>query len=130
MLNDAEKNYVKWFKKADEDELSAVAILDDRDGAPSTVCFLSQQITEKYLKGLLVFFGKRFSKIHDLIELEELILTIDQDIKEFEAELDFLNRFYIESRYPGDYPEFTWNDAEEAYKGAKKIKEFVLNKIK
>jgi len=130
MLNDTEKNYLKWFKKANEDELSVKSILDDRDGAPSTVCFLSQQIAEKYLKGLLVFFNKEFPKMHDLIDLEELILTFDQNIKEFEKDLDFLNRFYIESRYPGDYPEFNWNDAEEAYKGAKKIKEFVLNKIK
>jgi len=130
MLNDTEKNYLKWFKKANEDELSVKSILDDRDGAPSTVCFLSQQIAEKYLKGLLVFFNKEFPKMHDLIDLEELILTFDQDIKEFEKDLDFLNRFYIESRYPGDYPEFNWNDAEGAYKGAKRIKEFVLNKIK
>lgn len=128
--NNVEKNYLSWLRKANEDGLSAEAILKDKDGAPSTVCFLSQQMAEKYLKGLLVFYEKEFSKIHDLIKLEELLLDIEPDIEKLDRELDLLNRYYIETRYPGDYPEFTWEDAEEAYKSAKKIKKFVLENIK
>lgn len=47
-----------WFKKAQDDELSCEDILDDRRGAPSTVCFLSQQLAEKRLKGYLVYQGE------------------------------------------------------------------------
>jgi len=129
MLNNTEKHYLDWFNKADEDELNTVSILKHRDGTPSVVCFLSQQMAEKYLKGLLVYHEKDFPKIHDLIKIEELLLEFEPEIKEYKDELDLLNRYYIETRYPGDYPEFTWQEGEQAYEAAKKIKEFVLSKI-
>ncbi|MEI7621878.1 MAG: HEPN domain-containing protein [Candidatus Moraniibacteriota bacterium] len=44
-------------------------------------------------------------------------------------EANLLNQFYIETRYVGDYPDFSWNDAKQAYEAAKKIKEFVLSEI-
>lgn len=129
MKDNLKKDYQEWFKKAEEDELSINAILKE-GGAPSTACFLSQQMAEKYLKGLLVFYNKEFSKVHDLLELESLILTIDQEIKNYEEELDSLSTYYIETRYPGDYPEFTWDEAKKGFAAALKIKEFVLAKIK
>ena len=118
----------EWFIKAQDDELSAKAILRGRDGAPSTVCFLSQQIAEKYLKGLLIFHGGTFPKIHDLLELKELLLEKGADINQLHKEAKTLNRYYIDARYPGDYPEFSWQDAEEAFEAAKKIRDFVLKK--
>lgn len=36
----------------------------------------------------------------------------------------------FETRYPGEFPEISWDEAEEAYKAAEKIKEFVLEKTK
>jgi HEPN domain-containing protein len=123
------KNYLEWFQKADEDELNAMSILKHRDGTPSGVCFLSQQMAEKYLKGLLIYNNKNFPKIHDLIQLQTLLLDIISDIKDYNNELDLLTTYYFETRYPGDYPEFTWEEAEEAHEAAKKIKQFVLSKI-
>jgi len=123
------KNYLDWFQKADEDELNAGSILKHRDGTPSGVCFLSQQMAEKYLKGLLIYNNKSFPKIHDLIQLQTLLLDIIPDIKDYSNELDLLTTYYFEARYPGDYPEFTWKEAEQAYESAKRIKEFVLSKI-
>lgn len=120
----------RWFKKGDEDELNALSILKHRDGTPGAVCFLSQQIAEKYLKGLLVFLKNDLVKIHDLVKLEEIISEALPDMREMHQETSLLNRFYIETRYPGDFPEFSWKDAEEAYAAAKKIKKFVLEKAK
>lgn len=128
-MKNSEKNYQEWFKKAQEDELSISAILKE-DGAPSTVCFLSQQMAEKYLKGLLVFHNKVFLKVHDLLELEMLLLEFEPEIKQYDDELDVLNRYYIETRYPGDYPEFSLQEAREAFEAVKRIKNFVLDKIK
>lgn len=124
------QNYLDWFKKADEDELNALSILKHRDGTPGAVCFLSQQTAEKYLKALLVFNNKKFPKIHDLVGLQTLLLDIVPDVKYLSNELDLLATYYFETRYPGDYPEFLWVDAEEACKAARKIKEFVLGKTK
>lgn len=130
MKDNPEKNYEEWFKKAEEDRLNANSILTHRDGAPSGVCFLSQQVAEKYLKGFLIFLNKEFPKVHDLLELESLIFLVNHEIKNHEKELDLLSTFYVETRYPGDYPEFTWQDAEQAYAAALNIKKFVLDKIK
>lgn len=129
MPNKPGKSYLEWFKKAKEDELSAMIIIRE-GGAPSTACFLAQQIAEKYLKGLLVFYNKKFPKIHDLFELETLLLKITPEIKEVQQDLEFLNRYYIETRYPGDYPQFSLKEAKEAFEKALKIKEFVLKKCK
>ena len=120
----------EWFTKAQEDELSAKDILQDRQGAPGTVCFLSQQMAEKYLKGYLVYKGKRFPKIHQLDRLTKLCEGIELDFQEIKEESEFLSAFYITTRYPGDYPQFSFKQAEEAFEKASKIKKFVLAKIK
>ena len=127
MKSNREEDYEEWFRKAEEDELSTKAVL--ASGAPSTGCFLSQQMAEKYLKGLLVFYSKDFSKVHDLLELERLLLEVAPDVKNYEKELDILNSYYIETRYPGDYPEFTKEEAKQAFEAAIRIKDFVLGKI-
>jgi HEPN domain-containing protein len=123
------KNYLDWLKKADEDELNVVSILKHRDGTPGAACFLSQQMAEKYLKGLLVRNGKSFPKVHDLIQLQTLLLDIAPNIKDYSGELDVLITYYFETRYPGDYPEFSWADAEEAYTAAKKSKSSCWKKL-
>lgn len=121
----------RWVKKAEEDKLNIQSILKHRDGTPSVVCFLSQQMAEKYLKGLLIFFDLELEKIHDLIKLSSLLKNNTPQIMEIGNEATLLNEYYIKTRYVGDYPEFSWKDAEEAYEeAAKKIKEFFLKKIK
>ena len=119
-----------WFSKADDDELNIKSILKHRDGTPSAACFLSQQMAEKYLKGLLVFEKNELFKTHHLIRLKEIISDVVPDINMIHNEASILNDYYIETRYPGDFPEFTWNDAEKAYEAAARIKEFVLGKIR
>lgn len=127
MKKNHKQRHQDWFRKASEDELSAKAVLEN--GAPSTGCFLSQQMAEKYLKGLLVYLGQNFPKVHDLLELESLILEKNPDVSSIHSDLQLLNRYYVETRYPGDYPEFTLTECQEAYEAALRIKDFVLNKI-
>ncbi|MDP3996024.1 MAG: HEPN domain-containing protein [bacterium] len=129
MPNSNIKAHEEWIKKVADDELNAQSILTHRDGAPSGVCFLSQQIAEKYLKALLVFHQKPFLKVHDLLELETRLLEIEPDVKTLHQELVSLNRYYIETRYPGDYPDFSWQDADEAFKAASDIANFVKQRI-
>lgn len=122
-------NYSKWFNKAEEDELSIRAILSG-EGSPSTAAFLSQQMAEKYLKGLLVFYQKPYIKVHDLLSLETMLLEVSPEINQIHEDLSILNRYYIESRYPGDYPEISFEEAKEALQAAKQVKEFVLDQTK
>ncbi len=120
----------EWFRKAGDDELSARDILKDREGSPNTVCFLSQQLAEKYLKGYLVYQNERFPKVHQLDRLVKLCEEVDSDFNKVKKEAGFLTGFYITTRYPGDYPEYSFKDAEEAFQKAEKIKDFILDKIK
>lgn len=120
----------EWIKRAEDDELNARSILTHRDGAPSGICFLSHQLAEKYLKAFLVFKRQKFPKIHSLDKLVELCAEIDTSFRKARKDAIFLNPFYVATPYPGDYPEFTWKDAKEAYKAAVKIKKFVLARIK
>ncbi|MBI2120247.1 MAG: HEPN domain-containing protein [Parcubacteria group bacterium] len=132
-MAEEEKNYEKWFKKAQDDSLSIFAILEEKHGSPNTACFLAQQMTEKYLKGFLVSCDIFPPKTHDLLRLASLIIEQDAELgKELEKhkiDLDTLNNYYIETRYPGDFPEFHWGNAEEAFQIAKRIKQFVLDGI-
>ena len=127
MPNNHEAGYSSWIKKAEEDELSVGAVL--RAGAPSTGCFLAEQMAEKCLKALLVFYRKDFPKVHDLLDLETRLLGVAPEIERFHSDLDFLNRYYIETRYPGDYPEFTKEECEKAFEAALRVKRFVTDKI-
>ncbi len=119
----------RWFKKAQEDELNADSILRHRDGTPGVVCFLAQQLAEKYLKACLISFDLELLKVHDLLRLISVLEVSASEIKILSNEANLLNQFYIETRYVGDYPDFSWEDAEKAYEAAKKIKDFVLREI-
>ena len=127
----SELNTDKWIEKATEDELSIKVLLKHRDAPPSPVCFHSQQMAEKYLKALLIFHNQNFSKVHDLKRLATLIEPFVPDLFNLENEFNILNKFYTTTRYPGDFPEgFSWQDAEEAFRAATAIKEFVLERMK
>lgn len=124
---------LEWIKKAEDDELNIKSILKHRDGTPSLVCFVSQQMTEKYLKALLIFFANDCPKIHSLKELSGRIAKYSPDIfGKTEEYIILLDPYYIETRYPSDISSelFSWEMAEKAYESAKKVKDFVLEKIK
>ena len=121
--------YKRWIVKAEDDERSIHVLVQEEAGAPSTVCFLAQQMAEKYLKCCVVFYKIPLRKIHDLIMLETVLKDVVSDIEKIHDALVILNQYYIETRYPVDYPEFTWKEAREAYALAKRVKEVVLNSI-
>lgn len=120
----------EWIAKSRDDELNAASILRHRDGAPSGVCFLAQQMSEKLLKAFLVQERGNYPKIHSLPKLTELCIVINENFKELEEDVVFLDVFYNPSRYPVAFCSFSWREAEKAMVAANKIKEFILEKIK
>lgn len=117
-----------WFERAGED-INAAEVLIKDGGTPNPICFHAQQAAEKYLKGFLAHNHKHVRKIHDLSGLLEACVPLDLLFETLKPETAFLNQFYVETRYPGDFPQFTFGDAQKALESAKKIKEFVLEKI-
>lgn len=118
-----------WFKRA-EDDIKAAELMLHEGGLPNPICFHAQQSAEKYLKGFLAFHEKHVRKIHDLEILIANCREIDNSFSEIEKDAVYLTQFYTEARYPGDFSEFTMDEAEGAYTTALKVKEFVLSKIK
>lgn len=94
-----------------------------------SVCFHCQQAVEKYLKAYLVFLSITFSKTHEIGELITKCESKDKEISVFKEEADKLTDYAIEIRYPDDWYEPTLNEAKEAFTIARKIKEFIQNKI-
>lgn len=119
----------EWVKKAEDDELNAVSILTHRDGTPGGVCFLAHQMAEKYLKAFIVSRKKEYPKIHFIDKLVAICADMDSSFLKLMESATLLDPFYTPTRYPGEYPEFIWNDAEKAMKAVREIKTFVLRKL-
>lgn len=112
----------QWVTRAEEDLLTAQHTLTLGESCPfTTVCFHSQQTAEKYLKALLTVLGVAFPRTHDLMELLSLVpgsagLTLTV------ADLGKLNRYAVETRYPGDWEPITREEAQEAVAGAQRMR--------
>ena len=78
----------------------------------------------------MLFTGLQVEKIHDLPKIADKFENIFPEIKQlFKNDLSTLTRYYIETRYPGDYPEFTWDECRQASEIALRVKAFVLEKV-
>lgn len=99
-------------------------------GFTAPACFHLQQMIEKYLKGLLIFYDKSFPRTHDLVKLASLLESFVPEIDKHAQDFALLSPMYIETRYPGDYPEFDRKECEKAFEAAQRIKKFVLKRIK
>ena len=121
----------KWFNKANNDLITVEYLLTMQSPPTDTICFHSQQVAEKYLKGFLAFHGKETPKIHDLEELISICKEIDSKFTDFYDIASELSGYAVEVRYPleEDY-EITFEEAQLAFKNVKKIKEFVLTRLK
>jgi hypothetical protein len=53
---------------------------------------------------------------------------LSPDVRSIHNDLLLLNRYYIETRYPGDYPAFSMDEAHAAFDAALRVKDFVREK--
>ena len=121
----------KWLLKADNDFFYAKASLEDELKFFDLICFHFQQSAEKYLKAYIIAHDLEFRKIHDLAALVETCKRDDSSFSEIQEACLFLQRFYIEPRYPASIMfDYTKEDAEKALESAEIIRAFVIEKLK
>lgn len=115
----------QWVEKAEHDFTTAEYMLTLLENCPfDTICFHAQQCAEKYLKGFLISRAIDFPKTHDLVILLNLAAgsaALGVGLPDIEP----LNRYPVEARYPGEWESFTRVEAEEAVKLARKVREAV-----
>ena len=66
------------------------------------MAFFAQQSAEKYLKAVLQEYGITIPRTHDLKVLVGLLLPTLPNLKSLNRGADFLTRFAVETRYPGE----------------------------
>lgn len=119
----------EWKHKAENDLRTAEIVLQSRDPPTDTICFHAQQCAEKYLKSYLTFKDTPVEKTHDLTRINNICIRIDTDFEDLSDGAELLSGYAVEIRYPGDFYEYSINEAEEAVRVAKMFKELVLRKI-
>ena len=111
----------QWLERAEKDFNLARYLAAQRHSLLEAIAFHSQQTAEKLLKGFLVFHQADFPKTHNLGELLDLVATRDPALAVELADITALNPYGVEYRYPGDFPELTQKDADDAYRLAEKV---------
>ena len=121
-------DWQKWLKFSDEDLRAADATLGE--GVFSAACFHAQQAVEKAIKAILLTKTGKVPKQHSILRLTEM--SEDRELFEKHKEnLEFLDKFYVPTRYPdalpGSLPEGLpeREDAEKAVESAKEVVESV-----
>ena len=116
----------QWLSRAEEDFNAAKSLITYGASFISTVCFHSQQAAEKYLKAFLTYHQVEFPKTHDIDELLDMIAPIDSKLSESLRDVIMLTNYGVDVRYPGDFPDVTSGDAQQAIQMAEKVRRLVL----
>ena len=119
----------EWADKAEDDFSSADLLLHAGEAPLSDpACFHCQQCAEKYLKAFLTEHLVRFERTHVLADLLGLCIPIDKDFEKIANDLSSLEGFAVAIRYPG--ATVSVELAEEAFEAAKRVRAFVIGKLK
>ncbi len=118
----------EWLHKAGHDIGMAALALEKKPEYTDSICFHCQQAAEKYLKAYLVFLDIPFEKKHSLVYLLDLINEKEHISDEVYDQLEQLEGYAVEIRYPDDWFEPSLEDAKEALEIAKNIENLVRGK--
>jgi HEPN domain-containing protein len=118
-----------WLKKAQQDLEAAVWLLESPQPLFNAVGFHCQQAAEKALKAYLTWMDRPFEKTHSLVALIGMCLLISSDFEGLRTAATTLTPYAITTRYPGDIPEITIQEATEAVGLAQQVLNFVLSRL-
>ena len=117
-----------WAMRAEEDYLLSLSALRRKAPLLYGATFHAQQCAEKYLKAFLVAYGRAFPRTHDLAALHDLCLQADQNIPIEAEQLERLNAYAVQGRYPGNDP--TLEEAREAVEIAQAVRRWARSVLR
>lgn len=116
----------EWFFKVDHDKDAAEALLVREPPLLFASCFHAQQAAEKWLKALLTWWEIEPPKTHNIGQLLRLAASRDAPFAESLLNAVALNPYAVVSRYPGDQPEPSRQEAQQAIGAACAVRAAVL----
>ena len=118
----------EWVQKAEADWITAQREWRARNNPNyDAACFHAQQCAEKYLKARLQESNIRFGRTHNLVALMELLLPAEPNWESLRLDLQALNVFAVEFRYPGESA--SKDVAQEAVKRCKNIRQCIRQSL-
>ncbi len=115
-------DYLQWIEKAEHDWEAVSVLKRSKKSLKDITLFHCHQVAEKYLKAFLVYHGVTFKKSHDLLYLHHLVMQVIPAAGVFKEDLNFLNDFAVEPRYPGDIIQYTSDMVAEASEACRRIR--------
>jgi HEPN domain-containing protein len=97
------RKYFDWLEISARDLLAA-RLLIEQEQCYDIAGFHCQQCIEKALKAYLLFKRKIHIDGHNLTYLCRQAVKLDKRFTDWLDESAVLNRYYIETRYPADFP--------------------------
>ena len=120
----------KWLAKTREDFEFARINLEEGKPFFAQICFYFHQAAEKYLKAYIVARELEFRKTHELILLLKICVGKDSSFEQIKNDCEFLNTYYVDTRYPVHWPSnFSEDEARKAFQASLRIKSSVTNKL-
>ena len=120
----------EWLEKADEDFEFARLNLQEKKPFYAQICFHFHQAAEKYLKAYIIAHELEFLKIHDLSMLLRICLSKDPSLEKLREACEYLNAFYVETRYPVHWPtNFSHEEARKSLQNTEGIRSFIKARL-
>ena len=117
-----------WIKKAENDFQAIINEFNSEKPVTDIICFHSQQVVEKYLKLFLVIHKIKPIKTHNIALLLTECERLNEDFKDLQG-VEYLSNYAIDLRYPDNFYIPGIEEAKEAFKNAKKVRNFVRKLI-
>jgi len=118
-----------WLLKALHDLQSAEWLLARPDPLCGAAGFHCQQAGEKALKAYLTWRDEPFERTHSLVALIAMCLPFDASFETLRSAATTLTPYAVALRYPGDLPEPTEVEAQEALTLARAVWGLVLERL-
>jgi HEPN domain-containing protein len=124
-----ERETRRWLEIVRKDLRRARKDLDSPPPDAESAMFHCQQAVEKAMKAFLVCHNVPFTKTHDLANLGNQCIGLDQSLRPLVLQVASLTDYAVEYRYPSELAEPTIEQAEQAIALASEFVTAITNRL-